>query len=66
MKAYCPDIEFILPEKKIIEFKEVSFIALAGLWRLLHIPNLYASVTGAPMDTSNGAMYISQLMKYEA
>lgn len=59
MKNYCPDIEFILPLSQIIEFKEVSFIALAGLWRLLNLPNLFASVTGAPKDTVNGALYVS-------
>jgi anhydro-N-acetylmuramic acid kinase len=57
LKYYSPDIDFILPPKQIIEFKEVSFIALAGLCRLLGIPNLYASVTGAPLDTVNGALY---------
>ncbi|MEO5582413.1 MAG: anhydro-N-acetylmuramic acid kinase [Saprospiraceae bacterium] len=59
MKYHCPDIEFILPSKQIIEFKEVSFIGLAGLWRLLNLPNLFASVTGAPKDTVNGALYVS-------
>ncbi len=54
---HCPDIELILPSRKIIEFKEVSFIALAGLFRCLRIPNLYATVTGAPADTMNGAIY---------
>jgi anhydro-N-acetylmuramic acid kinase len=59
MKYHCPDIQFVLPAKQIIEFKEVSFIGLAGLWRYLGIPNLYASVTGAPTDTINGALYLS-------
>ena len=57
MMHYSPDIEFILPSKQVIEYKEVSFIALAGLWRILGIPNLFASVTGAPKDTVNGAWY---------
>lgn len=54
---HCPEIELVLPSRKIIEFKEVSFIALAGLFRCLRVPNLYASVTGAPSDTINGALY---------
>lgn len=58
MQYHCPDLRFILPPKQIIEFKEVSFIGLAGLWRYLGIANLYASVTGAPVDTVNGALYL--------
>ncbi len=62
MKHHNPGIEFVLPSRQIIEFKEVSFIALAGLWRCLHIPNLYASVTGAPSDTINGALYSNKTL----
>ena len=57
IRFHCEGIEIILPSRKIIEFKEVSFIALAGLFRCLRIPNLFASVTGAPADTINGALY---------
>jgi len=57
IRFHCEGIELILPSRKIIEFKEVSFIALAGLFRCLRIPNLFSSVTGAPGDTINGALY---------
>lgn len=57
IRFHCEGIELVLPSRKIIEFKEVSFIALAGLFRCLKIPNLFASVTGAPADTINGALY---------
>lgn len=64
MKYHCADLEFVLPSKQLIEYKEVSFIALAGLWRILGMPNLYASVTGAPIDTVNGAMYSNHPQTY--
>lgn len=57
IRFHCEGIELVLPSRKIIEFKEVSFIALAGLFRCLKIPSLFSSVTGAPSDTINGALY---------
>jgi anhydro-N-acetylmuramic acid kinase len=45
IKHYNPHIELRIPTKDIVEFKEASFIALAGLWRYLCIPNLFSSVT---------------------
>ncbi|HNT21034.1 MAG TPA: anhydro-N-acetylmuramic acid kinase [Saprospiraceae bacterium] len=60
IQALAGELEVVLPSRTIIEFKEVSFIALAGLFRGLRIPNLFASVTGAPGDTINGALYTNQ------
>lgn len=61
IRFHCEGIELVLPSRKIIEFKEVSFIALAGLFRSLKLPNLFASVTGAPADTINGALYSNSI-----
>lgn len=60
IQSLTGEVEVVLPSRTIIEFKEVSFIALAGLFRCLRIPNLFASVTGAPGDTINGALYTNQ------
>ncbi len=60
MKTLMPESEFIIPDRKIIEYKEAAFIALAGLRRKLLLPNIFADVTGASIDTINGAYYSRQ------
>ena len=50
--------DLIVPERKIIEFKEALSMAFLGLKRTLQEPNVFASVTGAKKDTINGAIYI--------
>lgn len=61
IKEHNPTVTLHIPRKEIVEFKEASFIGLAGLWRYLGIPNLFSSVTGASMDTINGALYTKQI-----
>ena len=60
IRHYNPNIALQIPSKDIVEFKEASFIALAGLWRYLCIPNLFSTVTGASINTINGALYTKQ------
>lgn len=51
------DLEIVIPEKKIIGFKEAILMALLGVLRMENIPNCLASVTGARRDTIGGAIY---------
>lgn len=51
-------LEFVVPERQEIEFKEAALIALAALLRREGKPNALASATGAPFDTVNGALFL--------
>lgn len=51
------DLEIVIPEKEVIEFKEAALMALLGVLRVENIPNCMASVTGAKRDTIGGAIY---------
>ncbi|MEM9886501.1 MAG: anhydro-N-acetylmuramic acid kinase [Bacteroidota bacterium] len=46
-----------LPDEILIGFKEAAMIALMGVMRIESIPNCMGSVTGARVDTINGAIY---------
>lgn len=48
---------FIIPDAKLINYKEALIFAFLGLLRVLNKPNSLASVTGAEYDTVGGALY---------
>lgn len=48
---------FVLPEPKIIEYKEALIFAFLGLMRFLQKPNVFNSVTGAKKQSIAGAIY---------
>jgi anhydro-N-acetylmuramic acid kinase len=50
-------IDIILPENKIIDFKEAIIFALLGVLRYQNKVNCLSSVTGASMDCSGGVIY---------
>jgi len=58
MKHHC-DVDIILPEKKIIDYKEAMVFAFLGLLRLKKINNVLGSVTGAPEDHCAGVIFRS-------
>ena len=45
---------FIVPEKKLINFKEALIFGFLGLMRLLNRKNILKSVTGSQKSTSSG------------
>ncbi len=47
----------ILPEKKLIEFKEALIFAFMGVLKIKNKPNCLGSSTGAPKDTSGGIIH---------
>ena len=51
------ELEIIIPEPSIIDFKEAILIALLGVLRVENIPNCLASVTGASRDTIGGSIH---------
>jgi len=50
-------IELVIPEKRIIDYKEAMLIALAASFRLNGKPNFYSSVTGARESVCGGVLY---------
>lgn len=57
IKQYLPQVELVLPEQKIVDFKEAAMIALMGVLRLEQIPNTIHSVTGAKQSVISGAIH---------
>lgn len=57
MQQYLPDMKIVIPEAKILEFKEALIFALLGVLKLRNEVNALASVTGAKHDHSSGVIY---------
>lgn len=51
-------VELVLPDREIIEFKEALLMALLGLLRMEGLPNSWPVVTGAARPTVNGGIYV--------
>lgn len=47
----------IIPSEEIIDYKEALIFAFMGVLRSLNLVNVYASVTGASADSSQGVVY---------
>jgi anhydro-N-acetylmuramic acid kinase len=59
-RACGSEVAIVVPPAPLADCKEAAFIALAGAFRLLKMPNSFASVTGARADAINGALYVGQ------
>jgi anhydro-N-acetylmuramic acid kinase len=53
-------VEAVLPEKNILEYKEALIMALIGLLRWREENNTFAAYTGASRDGIGGAVWIGQ------
>jgi len=54
---HLPEMQIIIPESKILEFKEALIFALLGVLKLRNEVNVLSSVTGAEYDHSSGRIY---------
>ena len=57
LQFHLPDTHIIIPEKKILEFKEALLFGLLGVLKLRNEINVLASVTGAKHDHSSGNIH---------
>lgn len=57
IQFHLPEMNVIIPSKKILEFKEALIFALLGVLKLREEVNALQSVTGAKYDHSSGAVY---------
>lgn len=56
IKKRNPNIQIIIPNAEIINYKEALIFAFLGILRLINTNNVLASVTGAKMDHSSGVI----------
>ena len=54
---YLPQLEIIIPDTKILEYKEALIFALLGVLKLRKEINVLSSVTGAKSDHSSGVIF---------
>ncbi|HLA55357.1 MAG TPA: anhydro-N-acetylmuramic acid kinase [Flavobacterium sp.] len=58
LQFHLPEIQIVIPDKKILEFKEALIFALLGVLKLRNEVNVLSSVTGAKHDHSSGKIYL--------
>ena len=57
IQFHLPEMTIIIPERKILEFKEALIFALLGVLKLRNEINVLSSVTGAKNDHSSGNIF---------
>ncbi len=57
IQFYLPDMEIIIPSKKLLEYKEALIFGLLGVLKLRNEINVLSSVTGASKNHSSGVIY---------
>ncbi|GEP50242.1 anhydro-N-acetylmuramic acid kinase [Flavobacterium noncentrifugens] len=57
IQLHLPEMQIIIPDAKILEFKEALIFALLGVLKLRNEINALSSVTGAKYDHSSGVIF---------
>ncbi len=60
IQHHLPEIKIIIPDKKILEYKEALIFALLGVLKLRNEINVLSSVTGASKDHSSGNIFYNE------
>ena len=58
--ALSPNATIVIPDRKIIDYKEALLMAYLGYLRVKEKPNVLSSVTGAQKDSIGGAICLSR------
>ena len=59
IQRHLPEMEIIIPSKKILEFKEALIFGLLGVLKLRGEVNVLSSVTGAACDHISGELIVT-------
>jgi anhydro-N-acetylmuramic acid kinase len=57
MQFHLPEMEIIIPDKTLLEYKEALIFGLLGVLKLRNEINVLSSVTGAKKDHSSGSVF---------
>ena len=57
IQFYLPHMKIIVPDQKILEYKEALIFGLLGVLKLRNEVNVLSSVTGAKKDHSSGVIF---------
>jgi len=57
IQHHLPEMKIVIPEPKILEYKEALIFGLLGVLKLRNEINVLSSVTGAQKDHSSGNIY---------
>jgi anhydro-N-acetylmuramic acid kinase len=57
IQFHLPEMQIIIPNTKLLEYKEALIFALLGILKLRNETNVLRSVTGAKKDHSSGVVY---------
>ncbi len=57
IQFYLPEMQIIIPNAKLLEYKEALIFALLGVLKLRNEINVLSSVTGAKSDHSSGVIH---------
>lgn len=57
IQFYLPKVQIVIPNSKILEYKEALIFGLLGVLKLRGEINVLSSVTGASIDHSSGKIY---------
>lgn len=58
LRSYLPEMTVVIPDKKLLEFKEALIFGLLGVLRLRGEINVLSSVTGAEKDHCSGQLFL--------
>ena len=61
LRNYLPTTEVVIPDDKIIQFKEALIFGFLGVLRLRNEINVLSSVTGANKNHSSGIIFDGML-----
>lgn len=60
-KIKAKNVEVVVPDADIIDYKEAILMSLMGYLRVNNMPNTIPTVTGADRATSGGAIYVPRV-----
>jgi len=57
LRKQAPEVEWFIPDEKLVNFKEAILFAFLGALKLAGEENVYCSVTGSSRNSKSGVHY---------